>query len=151
MGWIDKFEKQKASTTSSDSRAEKSFQSSERQKWEELVRGLEQDVKEFSHFTDAADFQRPSEYECRVKNGESKLSVILRADVSAHSIQYTYQSEEARVAAPEGGLLSLRGSDSGSAELYSSDEHLSSEEARRLVLEPLLLSTGEMEQRRTGT
>jgi hypothetical protein len=122
-----------------NSEAERRFQSSEEQTWQELVRGLEQDVKEFRHFTSAADFEQISPNQCRVTNGESRLSVTLTADLYAHTIHYEYRSTQERVAAPEGGLLSMRGSDQHmAADLYSSDQHLTSEQARRLILEPLL-------------
>ena len=61
----------------------------------------------------------------------------ISADTAAGSIHYEYQAEEKSVAVPEGGFLSLRALGSGVA-LYSADQQLTTEQARRLILEPLL-------------
>jgi len=58
-------------------------------------------------------------------------------------IRYDYDSDSRRSAPPEGGILSMRFSRYRRAELYSSDEHLTSEEARRLLLEPVFFPPGE--------
>ncbi len=62
---------------------------------------------------------------------------MLTADAEAHVIRYEYEAEGTDTAVPEGGILSLRGGAQG-VEIYSADERLSPEDARRLVLEPLL-------------
>jgi hypothetical protein len=51
---------------------------------------------------------------------------------------YDYQSEELRAAAPEGGIFSVRLTRYGRADIYSTDERLNNEEARRMLLEPVL-------------
>lgn len=39
---------------------------------------------------------------------------------------------------PEGGILSIRKSPRGTAEFYTADERLTSEETRQVLLEPVL-------------
>jgi hypothetical protein len=74
--------------------------------------------------------------------------VLITVDFSAHTIRYIYEPEDLDVAVPEQGILTLRPSNA-SVELYSADQRLSSNEARRMILEPLLFPLTQLED--TGT
>lgn len=139
MGWVeDEYQnRSRMQPEQTESASELRFESREQRKWNELTAGLEQDVKEYQRVGGSANFDRVSDTQVRVSNARSGIAVLLNADLEAHMIHYNYESESERTAVPEGGVLSLRSSDAG-AELYSSDQRLNSDEARRLVLEPLL-------------
>jgi hypothetical protein len=63
----------------------------------------------------------------------------VKGDLVEQVIRYTYEPEDAQTAVPEEGILSVR--DSGhSAELYSADQLVSPEQARKLILEPLFFA-----------
>jgi hypothetical protein len=61
-----------------------------------------------------------------------------------------YESDQEKTAVPEKGILTLRSSDA-SVDLYSADQRLTSEQARQLVLEPLLSPTLPTDLASTGT
>jgi hypothetical protein len=65
--------------------------------------------------------------------------LLLTADFGNHTVRYDYSAINQRSAGvPEGGMLSMRQSRSGTVEFYSADERLTSEETRQVLLEPLL-------------
>ena len=145
MGWVeDEYQNRSRQTNSSESPSELQFQSREQRKWRELSAGLEQDVKEYQRVGGSATFQSDSDAKVRVSNARSGVAVVLTADLDARMIDYSYEPESERTAVPEGGVLSLRSSD-GEVDIYSSDQRLSSDEARRLVLEPLLFPRAPLE------
>jgi len=141
MGWVtDNFSKRMhlANRQSNHGQnSDDSFESRANRKWTELVHALQLDTEEFRRMNGKADFKQPSDFQCRISNSEVGAALVLTADLPAHSIQYNYEAEQKNVAVPEGGFLSLRSGDSGFA-LYSADQQLTTEQARRLVLEPLL-------------
>jgi hypothetical protein len=113
------------------------MESREHRAWSGLVAGLEDDLKEFKNVGGQGLVQRIGDTECRVSNPKSGIAVHLSADLEAHTIRYEYEPESEKTAVPEGGVLTLRASDDA-VDFYSADQRLSNEEARRLVLEPLL-------------
>jgi len=126
-----------------------SFESQANRKWSELLHALELDTEEFRRMNGKADFKRQSDFQCRISNSEVGAALVLTADLPAQSIQYNYEAEQKNIAVPEGGFLSLRSSDSGVA-LYSADQQLTTEQARRLMLEPLLFPPAKSLEK-TGT
>jgi hypothetical protein len=115
---------------------ERHFQKAAQESWERLANELRNDVEEFARLAGPAEFSRISDFELRVRRPPLVLTVT--ADLSGHTIRYDYQSEEQRAAAPEGGIFSLRLSRYERADIYSADERLTDEEARRMLLEPVL-------------
>ena len=153
MGWVeDESREQKIeSAPKNESPAERHFQSLEEQKWDEFVRGLEHDTQEYRRVTADAGFAQLSELACRVSNPRSGVALIASADIPAHVIRYGYEAERENVLVPEGGVLTMRTAD-GTVHLYSADQQLTLEQARRLVLEPLLFPPPRQEDLRpTGT
>ena len=118
-------------------------------KWNELLRGIEQDAAEFGRFHKTPDLKQLSDFQYRVSNSELGVALLLTADIPASAIHYEYQAEEKNVAVPEGGFFALRPAP-GDVELYSADQHLTTEQARRLILEPLFFPPS-VPLQKTGT
>jgi hypothetical protein len=141
MNWVEDEYRQRGGEQVQRPRAvsnsEERLDAKEEDKWAQLVHGLQQDVEDYKQVGGEAKFQQVSDRECRVASGKSLIAVVLKQDPEARTIRYEYQALRDTVAAPEGGMLTMRASN-GSTELYSADERLNAEDARRLVLEPLL-------------
>ena len=141
MGWIaDQFESRVTSQSnehSGEPTAEGSFDVKAEQTWANLMDGFRQDVEEFQRLNGDADFKQISDLSCRISNPAAHVAALVTADMAAQTIQYTYEPEGADTAVPEGGVLSLRPSEHW-VEVYSADQRLTSEQARQLILEPLL-------------
>lgn len=140
MGWITDRLKDQANEQASAGAQEPgqtSFEILAGRKWNRLVDGLKKDVEEFRHHNADAGFKQLSDVECRVSNPKSNVAAAISLDLSTNAIQYHYEPEEKDTAVPEGGVLSIRPSHR-SLELYSADQMLSCEQARRMILEPLL-------------
>lgn len=140
MGWIqEQFEQRIQSETprsSGQNPMEIRFEALATRKWQDLVAGLKRDLDEFQKLGGDADFTDVSDQQCQISNPGVTVRVI--ADPDAHTIQYTFESKAGGTAVPEGGFLSIRRSQSNGADLYSADQRISNEDARRLILEPLL-------------
>ncbi len=139
MGWVeDEYQnRRRDSNERSEPAAEVRLESGEHRVWSGLVQGMENDLKEFTSVGGDAVVARFSDTECRVANPKSGIAVRLDADLEGRAIRYNYEPESEKTAVPEGGVLTMRSSEHG-IELYSADQRLSHEQARRLVLEPLL-------------
>ena len=141
MGWIaDQFENRSSSQSNEDTgepTVQGSFEVKAEQTWANLMDGFRQDVEEFKRLNGDAEFKHLSDLSCRISNPAAHVAALVAADMAAQTIQYTYEPEDKDTAVPEGGVLSLRPSDHW-VELYSADQRLTSEQARQLILEPLL-------------
>ena len=121
------------------SRSEQNFVEAARRRWQQLGEELRADVAEFNSKKNGASFSQPSEGEYRVSNSVSGLEVVLAADFAAHLVRYDYKLlGNKRAGTPEGGILSIRERKRGTVEFYSSDEQLTPDETRQIVLEPVL-------------
>jgi hypothetical protein len=142
MGWIhERFERRMHSDhgdPSAQNTAEISFEALADQKWKELVAGLRRDVDEYRSLGGDVILRDDSDLSCRITNPTPGVTALIIADPAAHTIQYTFQSEAAETAVPEGGFFSFRRAPSNKADLYSADQRISTEQARRMILEPLL-------------
>lgn len=108
------------------------------QHWQRLGQELKADVEEFNRDGGSASFSRPSENEYRVSNSESGLEVTVVADPDDHIVRYDFvRTNRQSAGAPEGGMLSMRMGKAG-VEFYSSDQPVKAEEARGLLLDPVL-------------
>jgi hypothetical protein len=141
MGWVEKkFQDQRDSGGQQNAEAraaEDRFQQKAKDKWAELLRGFEGDVAEFRRITGRADFEQNGDSECRIASPQARIAVLVTADLPQHAIRYSYEPEDASTAVPQEGILTLRSSGS-LVELFSADQQMSTEQARKLVLEPLL-------------
>jgi len=145
MGWVeDEFQNRRRDNGSAEPASETQMESREHHVWSDLVEGLEADLKEFSSVGGDAVVERISDVECRVSNPKSGIAVKLEVDLEGRAIRYNYEPESEKTAVPEGGVLTLRASDH-SIDLYSADQRLTTEQVRRLVLEPLLFPRAPMQ------
>jgi hypothetical protein len=124
--------------------------SREREAWGGLLHGFGHDVEEFQRLGGNCTLQQLSGLQCRISNAPASITVVVTADLSAHTVEYRYESDQEKTAVPEKGILTLRPSDA-SVDLYSADQRLTSEQARQLVLEPLLFPTLPTDLASTGT
>jgi hypothetical protein len=151
MGWVtEKFSDGlpvEASNTVPEAESE-TLESTAEKTWNQLTAGFERDVNEINNRKGDADLKQLETHQSRISSGITKIAVVVTADFSAHTIQYVYEPEDARTAVPEQGILTMRPSASG-IELYSADQRLSSDQARRLILEPLFFVNPPLEA--TGT
>lgn len=108
------------------------------QHWQRLGQELKADVEQFNRDGGSASFSQLSTNEYRVSNSDSGLEVIIVADPDDHIVRYDFVRTNSQSAgAPEGGMLSIRMGKSG-VEFYSSDQPVKGEEARGLLLDPVL-------------
>lgn len=140
MGWVrEEYEDRVRARQSGDaSGAERMFEEAAVRRWQELVTQIDTDVNEYRQHGGKAELTRVSEFEARVSDSESALAVTVWADIQGHTIHYEFSSSNQRVAAPEGGIFSIRRSRWGRAELFSADQRVHSEDARRMLLEPVI-------------
>jgi hypothetical protein len=139
MGWIQDHRRQTSQNTHHQSDPEGQFAAAARARWQELGDELRADVEEFNKNGSVAELATEGEDRYRVQNSSSGLELALTADFGNHTVRYDYSAINQRSAGtPEGGILSMRQSRSGSVEFYSADERLTSEETRQVLLEPLL-------------
>lgn len=142
MGWIqEKFERRAHSdhgNANAQNTAEISFEAVADQKWRELVADLKRDVDGYRSLGGDVILREDSDLACRITNPKPGVTALIIADLGAHTVQYTFESEAGETAVPEGGFFSLRRAPSDRADLYSADQRISTEQARRMILEPLL-------------
>ncbi|PYX78988.1 MAG: hypothetical protein DMG70_29495 [Acidobacteria bacterium] len=106
-------------------------------KWAEFLNGLLRDVEEYRELGGEAAV-RKRKNQCRISNPSAGIAAMIAVDPEAHTIQYTYEAEQENTAVPEGGFFSMRRSRLAGVDLYSADQRITLDEARRMVLEPLL-------------
>jgi hypothetical protein len=140
MGWIQAYRRRGAEDASQDhADAEVQFNDAARQRWRQLGEELKSDVAEFNARQQEASFSQEGDHVYRVRSSASGLELVLRADFADCLVRYEFAALNDRSAgAPEGGILSIRQSRRGTAEFYSADERLTSEETRQVLLEPVL-------------
>ena len=139
MGWVqDQFAKRAG--TQEGSTSDNTSQANERDLWSRLLRGLGQDVEEFQRLGGDCGLQQLEELQCRISNQFASVSAVITADLAASTIEYGYESNEGKTAVPEKGILTLRHS-GGVVDLFSADQRLTPEQARQLILEPLMFPT----------
>jgi hypothetical protein len=151
MGWVnDRFDNRTSNVMElgEQARWEQSFEANAQRVWEQLVSGFEQDCEEYRARDGSADFSKSTDTECRISSSASGIAVIVAVDLPAHMIHYVYEPNNLSVAVPEQGVLTLRPGDS-SVQIYSADQHLGPDQARRMILEPLLFPLTQLED--TGT
>jgi hypothetical protein len=139
MGWIseefDRYKKVKSGSEADP--GERRLEAVAEQLWIDLREALKTDVAEFSREGGQASFESISEKQIRISDADRGLSVLITADPVDHNIRYEFESTQSRVASPEGGFFSLRISPSGRGQIFSADQQITSEEARRTLLQPV--------------
>jgi hypothetical protein len=141
MGWVKQEYEDRSSFRRADeteSAREQVFEGAELQRWQELLRALKTDVDEYNAQGGAATLTQVSDTAVEITDRDSALTLTVRADIEGHTIHYDYGSTSSRIASPEGGIFAIRRSRWGRPELYSADQRIHNEGARRLLLEPIL-------------
>lgn len=109
--------------------------------WRQLGQELKADVERYLQAGGSASFSEASEREYRVSSVDSGLEMRIVADPAARIARYDFiRTNDHSAGAPEGGIFSMRVGSNDRVEFYSSDQELQAEEARKLLLEPVLAS-----------
>ncbi|HKV92864.1 MAG TPA: hypothetical protein VJW20_09980 [Candidatus Angelobacter sp.] len=124
--------------TSRQESAQQDFSTAAAERWRKLGKELQADVAQFNSRQPGGEFGQNGENAFRVTNSNSSLELLLTADFENHTVRYEYSALNHGAGVPEGGMLSMRQSSTGSVEFYSADERLTSEETRQVLLEPML-------------
>ena len=140
MSWIENYRRRTSQSTSqSEQNQELQFRNAAQERWHRLGEELKADVAEFDGLKQQASFAAEGENLYRVRNSASGLELTLSADFDNSIVRYEYSAINNQTAGvPDGGMLSIRNSSRGSAEFYTADERLTSEETRQVLLEPVL-------------
>lgn len=157
MNWVSRDLQKSAEdtqTTSEESASDRDVDSPlearAAQCWQRLSQGFAEDVNEFTKLNGTATFDQPSEFECRISNPAAAIATKISADIPELMIRYDYQSEGHNAGVPEGGVLTIRVA-GHSVEIYSADQRLTREQARKLILEPVLFPNKSDALEPTGT
>lgn len=140
MSWIENYRRRSSENNpQSEQNRELQFRHAAQERWRLLGEELKSDVTEFDAQNQQAAFSSEGENLYRVRNSTSGLELTLRAEFENCIVRYEYSAINDHTAGvPEGGMLSIRKSSRGSAEFYTADERLTSEETRQVLLEPVL-------------
>jgi len=135
MGWID--DRLRARNQAPNQTGD--FAAAAQQRWRKLGEELKADVAEFSSRRGRAYLSQPMPNQFLVINGNTGVQLVINADFDAQIVRYEFaQTGDKSAGTPEGGMLSMRQSRGGEVEFYSADERLTSEETRKVLLEPVL-------------
>ena len=94
---------------------------------------------EFNSRQGGIEFSQMGPDQFIVSNARSGLQLTVSADFDGCTVRYAYEQLNNKSAGvPEGGMLSMRQPSGGVVELYSADQQLTSEETRKVLLEPVL-------------
>ncbi len=138
MGWVEEqIENQIGPAGVNEGEAEQYFELRARQKWEVLLNGFQRDLQEFERGGEVAELQKFSDAQYRISNPAAHISVRITAGFSDHIFRYNYEQDEKDTPVPEDGVLTLHLS-GNHMNLYSADQQLTLEQARKLILEPVL-------------
>jgi len=109
------------------------------QHWRQLGEELKADVEQYVQAGGSASFSESAEGEYRVSSSDSGLEMRIVADPADRIARYDFiRTNDHSAGAPEGGIFSMRVSRNNRVEFYSSDQELQAEEARKLLLDPVL-------------
>lgn len=140
MSWItQEFTRRRQAQSASVS--DQSRQQAVANLWQELRDGLQADVKEYNRWGRVAVFDVAGPEQVAVSEPATGLQLRLHADLPDRHLRYEFESTREGVPAPDGGFLSIRLARDGQAEFYSADQPLSCEQARRVLLQPVLFPT----------
>jgi hypothetical protein len=135
MGWIEELRRK----NETKSQPQDPFAEAAQRRWAALGEELKADVSEFNNREQEAVFTEVADNHYQVRNPSAGLQLDLIADLAERVVRYNYTAlTNANAGVPDGGMLSVRQTRTGAVEFYSSDERLTSEETRQVLLEPVL-------------
>lgn len=109
--------------------------------WLELRDGLQADVNEYNRWGGAAIFDASAGEQVAISDPATGLQVRIEADLPERHLRYQFDAVRDEVPAPEGGFFSIRLSLASQAQLFSADQPLNLEQARRVLVQPVLFPT----------
>lgn len=137
MGWItEEYSRRPAAQPSQVS--DQARQNAVANLWLELREGMQSDVNEYNRWGGAAIFDATGQQQAAVSDHATGLQVRIQADLPDRHLRYEFEATRESVPAPDGGFFSIRISAAGKAELFSADQPLTCEQARRVLLQPVL-------------
>jgi hypothetical protein len=74
-----------------------------------LLEGFRQDPEEFEGRDGDCDFEQFGELQGPISYPTANIAVLVPADLSARTVEYSYQSENEQTAVPEKGILRCAG------------------------------------------
>ena len=137
MGWITQ-EYARRRPAASGQRSDVAQQQAAANLWQELHESLQADVNEYNRWGGTAIFDAPDRQQVAISEPTTGLQVRIQAELPDRHLRYEFQATRDDVPAPEGGFFSIRISPAGQAELFSADQPLNCEQARRVLLQPVL-------------
>ena len=137
MGWITQ-EYARRRPAASGRRSDVAQQQAAANLWQELHESLQADVNEYNRWGGTASFDAPDRQQVAISEPTTGLQVRIQAELPDRHLRYEFQATRDDVPAPEGGFFSIRISPTGQAELFSADQPLNCEQARRVLLQPVL-------------
>ena len=138
MGWITEEYSRRSRAAQPPQVPDQARQHAIANLWLELRDGLQADVNEFNRWGSAAIFDATDQERAAVSDPATGLQVRIQADLSDRHLRYEFEATRESVPAPDGGFFSIRISPAGKAELFSADQPLTCEQARRVLLQPVL-------------
>jgi hypothetical protein len=94
------------------------------------LRGFRRDIDEFQRFNGNGSLVEVGEWQSRILNPIADIAAVVTADLSARTIEYSYESDQQKTPVPEKGILVMRLSGNG-VDLYSADQRLNPEHLPR--------------------
>lgn len=137
MGWITE-EHSRRSAAQPSQAPDQARQHAVANLWLELRDGLKADVNEYNRWGGAAIFDATDQEQAAVSDPTTGLQVRIQADLPDYHLRYEFEGTRESVPAPDGGFFSIHISPAGQAELFSADQPLTCEQARRVLLQPVL-------------
>ena len=140
MGWIKEQFRRLAQLQDTETLSDSSGQedSAESQSvWLQLQNGIRLDAEDFKRGGGDCNFEHPSDNQVRIVNPAAKMAAVITAALDSRTIEYSYQAEADHVAVPENGVFTIR-EHGPSEQLYSADQPVSLEQARQMIMQPVL-------------
>jgi len=139
MGWITKQLRRlvKVENTQEDKAPSPDNSLASQSVWVQLKNGIQQDAEEFRRAGRECEFELSDEDQVGVLNPSARVAVVITADPDANIVEYDYRAAGDNVAVPEKGVLTIR-EHGGTEQLFSADQLISPEQARQMILEPVL-------------
>ncbi|HJT00952.1 MAG TPA: hypothetical protein VJ756_17800 [Terriglobales bacterium] len=138
MGWITEEYSRRSPAAQPSQDPDQARQHAIANLWLELRDGLQADVNEYNRWGGAAIFDATEQEQAAISDPTTGLQVRIQADLPDRHLRYEFEATRESVPAPDGGFFSIHIAAAGKAELFSADQPLTCEQARRVLLQPVL-------------
>ncbi|HKW27339.1 MAG TPA: hypothetical protein VJN48_16260 [Terriglobales bacterium] len=137
MGWITEEYSRRSPAAAPSQAPDQARQHAIANLWLELRDGLQADVNEYNRWGGTAFFDG-DQGQAVVSDPITGLQVRIQADLPDRHLRYEFEAARESVPAPDGGFFSIHISAADQPELFSADQPLTCEQARRVLLQPVL-------------